>query len=287
MESTLNGGFFFTWILHRVLLSPTNYLLEYEIMRYNESINDKNLFKAVFMAGGPGSGKSFVANNMFGFNRSNISFSGAMLVNTDILFEIGLKKAGLPMIVDMSDEAMYERQMEIRQRAIQLTETRESYWINSMLPLIIDGTGKDFEKIKRQSDALRSYGYDTSMVFVNTTVETALKRNQMRPRSLDPNMVRKMWEMVQANIGKFQEYFGPSNFIIIDSNVNYEKGTEASDNFEEFLYKTGNKLLNAPLKNRVGIANIRYLKEHHGKYLSDLAQEDTSEEGSWRRNNFL
>ena len=257
-------------------------------MRYRESINDKNLFKAIFMAGGPGSGKSFVANNMFGFNRSNISFSGAMLVNTDILFEIGLKKAGLPMIVDMSDEAMYERQMEIRKRAVELTECRQSHWINSMLPLIIDGTGKDFDKIKRQSDALRSYGYDTSMVFVNTSIETALKRNEMRTRSLDPRMVRKMWEMVQSNIGKFQEYFGPSNFIVIDSNINYEKGTKESDDFESFLYKTGRKLITAPLKNRIGIANIKYLKEHGGKYLSDLAQEeDNYPEDSWGRNNTL
>jgi len=261
-------------------------------MRYKESINDKNLFKAVFMAGGPGSGKSFIAGNMFGFDRDNISFMGAMLVNTDTLFEIGLRKVGLPSIVNLDDADMYEQQMAVRQRAIELTECRQSYWINSMLPLIIDGTGKDFEKIKKQSDALRSFGYDTAMVFVNTTLDTAQQRNKLRTRSLDPQMVGNMWQMVQANIGKFQNYFGAENFIVIDCNDTYDMNTPEGKKWGRTLYRKGLKLLQTPLKNRLGIANIEYLKEHGGKYLSDLGKDnkDTIKESktkSWKFGNRL
>ena len=31
----------------------------------NEGVNDPGIFKAVFLAGGPGSGKSFVASQLF------------------------------------------------------------------------------------------------------------------------------------------------------------------------------------------------------------------------------
>lgn len=242
-----------------------------------ESINDKNLLKAVFMAGGPGSGKSFIANTMFGFGKDKISFSGAMLVNTDIFFELGLRKADLPMVVNPDNRSIYARQMEIRDKATNLTQTKQGFWINSMLPLVIDGTGKDFEKIRNQSDVLRSFGYDTYMVFVNTSLDTAQKRNSERERSLSPQMIEQMWNMVQFNMGKFQEYFTPSNFWIIDNNETYEPGAEDTLEFERNLYKIGRNILTSPLKNRVGQANIRYLKETGGKYLSDLAPNEELE----------
>ena len=243
------------------------------MFQISESINDKNLFKAVFMAGGPGSGKSFVAKNMFGFDNFNISFSGAMLVNSDVLFETGLMKAGLPMDIDMSNAAVYAQQTAIRNHAKQLTKTKQSMWINSMLPLIIDGTGKDFDKIRKQSDALKAIGYDTSMVFVNTSLETSLQRNAMRARSVDPSLVKQMWSEVQNNMGKFQSYFGLDHFIIIDCDNSFERGSKEEADFKNQLYKVGMKLINAPLENKIGLANIEYLKSHGGKYLSDLNSE--------------
>ena len=44
----------------------------------------------------------------------------------------------------------------------------------------MDGTGKDYEKIVRMSEKLKSFGYETLMVFVNTDLETALARNAKR-----------------------------------------------------------------------------------------------------------
>ena len=242
-----------------------------------ESINDKNLFKAVFMAGGQGSGKSFVAKNMFGFDNFNISFSGAMLVNSDLLFETGLEKANLPMIINMSNASIYAQQMAIRNRAKQLTKTKQSMWINSMLPIVVDGTGKDFDKITRQAEALKAIGYDVAMVFVNTSLETALQRNAMRDRSVDPNLVKKMWSEVQNNLGRFQSYFTPKNFIVIDCNNSFERGSKEEMNFKDNLYKVGTKLLEAPLENPIGINNIAYLRAHDGKYLSDLPESELEE----------
>ena len=50
----------------------------------------------------------------------------------------------------------------------------------------MDGTGKDYEKIVRMSEKLKTLGYETLMVFVNTDLETALARNAKRDPTLPP-----------------------------------------------------------------------------------------------------
>ena len=54
-----------------------------------EGVNDPAIFKAVFLAGGPGSGKSFVVG------KSALTSFGLKLVNSDNAFEQALKKAGM------------------------------------------------------------------------------------------------------------------------------------------------------------------------------------------------
>ena len=49
-----------------------------------EGVNDPGIFKAVFLAGGPGSGKTFVVKGLFGIpDRLNISHAGLKMVNSD------------------------------------------------------------------------------------------------------------------------------------------------------------------------------------------------------------
>lgn len=239
-----------------------------------ESINDKNLFKAVFMAGGPGSGKSFTASNMFGFNGSEVfSYTGAMLINSDIIFEKLLNQAKLPMKINANDSEIYDKQMDIRLRAKDLTGNKQDNLINGMLPLIIDGTGKDYYKITKQAKELKKLGYDVSMVFVNTSLDTALRRNNNRSRSVDPELVNTAWYQVQNNIGKFQEFFGLENFIVIDANNDYPENSEELENFKKKLYKLGSRLLERPLKNPRGIKIIKLLKASGKKYLSELPKD--------------
>ena len=76
-------------------------------VQLNEGLYDPGIFKAFFLAGGPGSGKSFVTASAF-------AGSGLKLVNSDVAFERNLKKAGLSM--KMPDEEEYFRNI-IRQQA--------------------------------------------------------------------------------------------------------------------------------------------------------------------------
>jgi len=173
----------------------------------NEGINDPAIFKAVFMAGGPGSGKSFIAG------KTALTALGLKLINSDDIFEYTLSKAGLKTT---PEDIFSEKGQSIRGSAKALTAKKQEIALNGRLGLIIDGTGKDYEKIRKQKVALNYLGYDTMMLFVNTDVETALKRNRMRSRRLPDEQVKKMWNGVQNNIGKFQSLF-KNDLLIIDN----------------------------------------------------------------------
>ena len=174
-----------------------------------EGVYDANIFKVIFLAGGPGSGKSYVVKRTMGG-------MGLKLVNSDDVYEKMLKDAGL----ETTPEDIYSDQgQEIRVRAKATTKTMQGNYIQGRLGHIVDGTGKDFSKIQKQVGYLKGLGYECYMVFVNTSLDTALAQNAKRKRTLPENEVSKMWKEVQDNIGKFQSLFGGSNFIVVDNNM--------------------------------------------------------------------
>jgi|TARA_R110002153_G_scaffold11033_1_gene42690 predicted kinase len=173
-----------------------------------EGLYDPNIFKAFFLAGGPGSGKTFVTGNAFGG-------TGLKVINSDAAFERSIKKAGLSLKMPDSEE---EARDMIRTRAKAITGSMMDMAIKGRLGLVIDGTGRDYDKISAQMKMLQQLGYDCYMVFVNTSLDVALERNTNRPRSVPEYIVNKSWTAVQSNIGKFQNLFGMSNMVIVDNN---------------------------------------------------------------------
>ena len=55
------------------------------------------------------------------------------------------------------------------------------------------------------------------MIFVNTSLDTALERNAKRDRSVPESITIKSWNDVQKNMGKFSQYFR-QNFLVVDNN---------------------------------------------------------------------
>ena len=104
-----------------------------------------------------------------------------------------------------------------RARAKEITAAKKANYLEGRLGLIIDGTGKDADKILKQKAGLEELGYDTYMIFVNTSLDVALKRNAARARRVAEPMVVKSWKDVQANIGKFSNMFR-AGFIVVDNN---------------------------------------------------------------------
>ena len=74
-----------------------------------EGVHDKGIFKAVFVAGGPGSGKSYIAKQLFGIpDKLNISVSGLKMINQDKEFKFLLKKFGFePEWLDVYPEDVF------------------------------------------------------------------------------------------------------------------------------------------------------------------------------------
>ena len=173
-----------------------------------EGVYDPGIFKAFFLAGGPGSGKTFVTQSAF-------AGTGLKLVNSDVKFERDLKKANLSL--KMPDEEKYFRD-RIRQGAKEFVGKQMDTYLKGRLGMIIDSTARDYSTIQRQYNLLRNIGYDCYMVFVNTSIEVALERNRTRSRSIPEYIVQKSWKGVQANMGAFQKVFGHSKMLIVDNN---------------------------------------------------------------------
>ena len=172
-----------------------------------EGLQDPNIFKAFFLAGGPGSGKSYVV-------RKTTGGTGLRVVNSDDAFESLLQKAGLSLKMPPEEE---EPRDVVRDRAKKITAKRQANYIEGRIGLIIDGTGRDYDKITKQATELKQLGYDVHMIFVNTSLDVALQRNAERPRSVTESIVTKSWNDVQSNIGKFSQYFR-QNFVVVDNN---------------------------------------------------------------------
>ena len=182
--------------------------LEETYASLNEGINDPGIFKAVFMAGGPGSGKSLAAKKL-GFQSM-----GLRPVNSDTSFEQGLKKAGLSLKMPEDEE---EQRDAIRVHAKAMTAKRQDMLVKGRMGLVIDSTARDTKKLIVQKKLLEQLGYETAMVFVNTSLETALDRNRQRERSIPDKIVKDNHAKVRSNMGKLQNTFGRANFFIIDN----------------------------------------------------------------------
>ena len=173
-----------------------------------EGVYDPGIFKAFFLAGGPGSGKTFVTSSAF-------AGTGLKVVNSDTLFERGLKKANLSLKMPENEAEFRDI---IRQRAKSTAGTILDTYMRGRLGLVIDATGRDKNIIQRQHAMLTNIGYDSYMIFVNTSLDVALQRNRNRPRSIPEYIVTNSWNGVQSNIGQFQRIFSPNKMLIIDNN---------------------------------------------------------------------
>ena len=204
----------------------------------NEGVYDPGIFKAFFLAGGPGSGKSFVTSRVF-------AGTGLKLVNSDTAFERQLKKSGLSL--QMPDSEAYFRDI-IRKRAKTTVLSGLDQYMRGRLGLVIDSTARDYDTIARQHNLLKNLGYDCYMIFVNTSLDVALERNRRRERTVPEYITTKSWNETQANTGKYQRLFGMNNMIIVDNNKSDFELTTLTMNK---VGKIVNKYLRAPVQNYI------------------------------------
>ena len=175
-----------------------------------EGVHDKAIFKAVFLAGGPGSGKDYVLDN-------TLAGHGMTEINSDKALEFLMDKEGLDKTMPASEN---EKKDIVRGRAKNITELRQRLALLGRNGLIINGTGDDVEKITKIKKKLEEIGYDSSMVVVNTADEVSKQRNiergQRGGRTVPENIRKEKWDNVQAGRAEFAKMFGP-NYMEFDN----------------------------------------------------------------------
>ena len=208
-----------------------------------EGVYDPNIFKAFFMAGGPGSGKSYAVELGIGQAQKGVKVTtqGLKVVNSDDVFEKYLRDAQLNFKMDANQGKQRDT---LRTRAKVITKKKFNNYVEGRLGMVIDGTGKDYSKITTDASGLKQLGYDVHMIFVNTSLDVALERNAKRPRSVPEDIVKKSWNQVQQNIGKFQQFFGNKNFIIVDNN-------DIGDNVFDMVGTQVRKMLSRKVNNHI------------------------------------
>ena len=237
-----------------------------------EGYKDPGIFKAVFLAGGPGSGKTYIAKGLFGIpDKVNVSQTGMKMVNSDKELKYLLNKFGFGTDLDSLPDEVFAnltgdgpQSSGLRKFAKDLTAERRRLYQNGRLGMIVDGTGDDFQKISREKAELEKIGYQTYMIFVNTTLEVALQRNELRDRVLPQSIVSDSHKEVNRNIGAFQGLFGSSNFMIVDNN---EQKTEdqAKKRFKMLVKQGLGKFVKSPIKSKKALSWIRKQKILRGK----------------------
>ena len=205
--------------------------------------------KAIFMAGGPGSGKSTVLRKLGLFGKIKI-------INADDAYEAGLKAAGIPLDRDdiitkyqplkaaylaANEAGDYEtaerlepeysrlrnilsQNMKIFSAARKGAKADQAEAASCREDFLVDGTAGDFRSISKQIKNLAGSGYDVAMIFVAVPLETSLERNRARGseggRRLADSSVEKSWGAVDRNKEAYEDLLG-DNFFFIDASEEF------------------------------------------------------------------
>jgi cytidyltransferase-like protein len=211
-----------------------------------EGVHDKSIFKAVFMGGGPGSGKDYVLDK-------TLAGHGLTEINSDKALEYLMDKRNLDKRMPQSQKGAREI---ARTKAKTMTELRQKLALQGRNGLIINGTGDDHAKIKKIKDRLEELGYESSMIMVNTRDEVSASRNvergQRGGRSVPEDIRKEKWQSVQNARPELAKMFG-DNYSEIDNSDDLRAAAPEvrAAKEKEFLdlYKKIQKFVKAPPKN--------------------------------------
>jgi len=168
-------------------------------------------YKVIFMAGGPGSGKSNVRKQI---SKENPEFE---VIHSDQAFKRLKKEQGLPT----AEAGMTKEQRSLTGKAmaqaVKTAKGEKEQALGTHKGIIIDGTGASSKALLQNKELAENLGYDAQMVMVETSLETAIQRNRARvERSLLDRVVEKVWEQVKGNDKIYEKEFG-DNYVKINS----------------------------------------------------------------------
>jgi predicted ABC-type ATPase len=215
----------------------------------SESIEDAGIFKAIFVTGIPGAGKTHTVRHLQG----KIS---PRVVNTDRATEFLAKKLG-----KQSHPSNWE---EFKDSAHRITAGGLYNYLNGVLPLFIDGTSNNVSNILHRAGILESLGYDIGMVFVNAPLELAIKRAKDRAATTGRDVETHFIKKVHAQAEENKEYF-KSKFAFFKEVDNRED--MLSNDVLQDAFKKVQGFYESPLSNPVGKRMKQRMIDKRAKYL--------------------
>ena len=178
------------------------------VLDIDEGVNDPGIFKAIILAGGPGSGKSYVARKL------GLKTLGLVVVNSDLFFVQMMKRKGLSL--KMPENETEDREAA-RLAAKASTDKRFQSLIDARMGIIVDSTSGDQGKTFKMYRLLEEAGYDVKAIFIQTDLEVALQRNNERSRTIPEKIVEKSHASAQKIKGYLKKH-GKRNFHEVENN---------------------------------------------------------------------
>lgn len=175
---------------------PQPYTEVFPKLYSEKKIQECAMFKAIFLVGGPGSGKDFLLKRVLeGYG----------------LIEVSAEKVSEFFTENAPKQKKMSSMVELRQRLA----------LEGSQGLIVNGTADDAQKILHLKDLLESAGYKTAMSFVTTTDESSRQRNLARGerggRTVLESVRHEKWERAQASCRIFAEAFAETLMVFDNS----------------------------------------------------------------------
>ena len=164
--------------------------------------------RAIFFAGGAGSGKTFIAKKLASV------FYGLKQVNPDAALKMMMRQKGLDLKMPDREEPQRE---PLRQYSKQVAGKQQRTYQQEGLGMIIDTTGRSYTMIADMKRELEDADYETAMIFVDADIATQLKRNTTRERQVPEKVIKNNYNTIKQNQGKYEKLFGDQFFYINNS----------------------------------------------------------------------
>jgi|688.fasta_scaffold00131_6 predicted kinase len=202
----------------------------------NEGINDKGIFKALFLGGIPASGKSTIVNQI-----RRVTGVMPKVLNYDQFYEYLSKKHDIP--ISTKEQIDQPEAKGIRRRAKHLTTAQLKLYLAGMLPIIVDTTASDVAQLVERMSVMREHGYDLMMIYKKIDLEQSLERAKTRDRYVSDDHIRKMHHHEDYRLYEIGKYMRikKHQFILLKSDSALDDHLSRIDNF-----------FNSPVQNPIG-----------------------------------
>ena len=198
---------------------------------------------AIFMVGGPGSGKSSIVEGL------DLIEKGYRYVNQDPYLEKYIKEAGLPADEKTYDKEQRSTRAKLGWKARKEAEADLERFTAGKESMVVDGTGASYKATTKKMKALEAAGFEIHMVFVNTSKDVAVKRNRNRSeRSLADFIVTKTWDSVQESAAQYREDYAGTFYEINTDNLSYNQSLP-----KDFVNAVDNGLNQSQVKRSVSL----------------------------------